>query len=262
MSQIKKGGPVSRRGPSYKKSVYVYTRDGNLVAAKWPEPRKGNISQKQKDEMERFRQTQWLTKYVPGFIMAEIIDLVAGTTLLPRDLITQGMYGRLFSIGVNGGKVMVPMAFKVDVSTSLDTIGQTEGQMMVRGSALWDPLPQGRVGQRLVSQGPGTAPLWQSVLTGDTEAMITSSFQNEDVTDAMAMSGSFFRPALNISVFSVWAALTLVDTATYHAIIARVAVEDIVEVIWRSSGRVATAAGKEAWVYDLPVPVTLIENQT
>jgi len=109
MAVIKQTGPTTRRGPSYRKAVYLYERNGQLIVAKWPKPKGTKISQKQRDAMEKFRQAQWLTKYIPGSIMAEMIDLVRGTALLPRDLFTAGMYGRLFSIGIEGGGRQLPV---------------------------------------------------------------------------------------------------------------------------------------------------------
>lgn len=260
MPIIQQGGPVGRRGPSYGKSLYVYERDGQLVIAAWPRKPRGRKSPKQLANMERFRQAQKLIPHIAPHEMVTAIEATKDTLYLPRDLITAAMYGRTFSIAVQGQRTLVPMAFKKDVSFSLDTISVQPGGMMVRGGEFWDPLPQGLSGQVLVSRGSGAQPQWSTTGEGDPDTMLTSTKNNETETGLFALQGNFLRSSLQITVLMVWAAIDFVAGATYKPIIYRISGGDIVEILYRGSDFVPSVSAVDDWTWKLPSPVVLLPD--
>lgn len=262
MAILKVARSIARSGPSFRKALYLAERRGTPYASKWPIGRGKSGNPVVRHNQEWFAQAQAAYKVTAPQIIATAIQATAGTPFLPRDLLTAAMAGRLFSITVEGEGTLYPVAARIDVSQSIDILGNKEGQLLIRTNDLWLQLPAGKIGQPLISQGVGKAPEWQDANIGDFDTMLTSSFQNENNTDNMSMQGNFFRPGFNITVLAVWASIDLVAASTYHVILARLDGQDIVEVLYRSGGFVAPAAGKTFVLFELPVPIALIQDQT
>lgn len=109
----------------------------------WPSKRKKNLPAVTKDQNDWFRQAQWATKYWDPKLYMQAMAAVKGTPLLPRDIMTMIMAGRLASIRRNDGRIMYPMAGVADVSAYLDVITQTVGQALRRGEQYWEGYTPG-----------------------------------------------------------------------------------------------------------------------
>lgn len=189
------------------------------------------MSDKQLEAMEKFRQVQIATKYVTGEEARAAISAAKDTPFLPRDLLTMAMYGRLFSIQIAGGPKLVPMAFKKDVSESLDTITQEPGFMMVRGPDFWEALPTGQPGQALFSLGPGVAPVWVNLALETEDVMISSTNNTTTLSTGAALLGNLFKPAITVFPSHIWAVVDAVLDASYKGFILRMDGDNVVEVI-------------------------------
>lgn len=109
----------------------------------WPRKRGKKLDPVTKDQNDLFRQYQWATKYWDPKLYIQAMLAVKGTPLLPRDIMTMIMSGRLCAVmGVNG-RNLYPMAALRDVSESLDVITQTPGQSIIRGDEVWEPYTPG-----------------------------------------------------------------------------------------------------------------------
>ncbi len=112
----------------------------------WPAKRKARLPDITKEQNELFRQYQWATKYFAPQIYIGWAEAVKGTPLLPRDIMTMLMSGRLCSLGMVDGRILYPMAAVQDISQSLDIITQVPGMVLRRGPVLWEayeiPTPE------------------------------------------------------------------------------------------------------------------------
>lgn len=154
------GGKVKPRKPSFRgRAMYDVSR-GVLRVRGWPKKRGTPKSQTTRDQMEWFRQAQWATKFWPPEIVTEITQAVRGTPLLPRDIMTMQMSGRMFMISTSDGRKIYPVVAMTEVSESLDVISQVPGAMLIRGESLWFGLLPGPSGYVLTSAGEGLPPQW------------------------------------------------------------------------------------------------------
>ena len=80
--------------------------------------------------------------------------------------------GTFNSVTVNG-KGLVTAASNVSASTTLDTIGSTQGDVLYRGASGWVALTPGTSGQFLQTNGSGANPQWAPV-SGATGGTVTS----------------------------------------------------------------------------------------
>lgn len=162
MTLIERGGRAGKRGPSFKKSLTLAERDGRLIASKWPSKQPGPLSQKQTDAMEKFRQAQLVAKYAPAREQIIALEVTAGTPLLPRDILTMAMYGRLFAIEVPGTGTYYPIAWYNDIQAALNVFNPPTGSLLTRAPGTWSVIPPGPVGSALTSQGPGNNIIWKA----------------------------------------------------------------------------------------------------
>lgn len=107
----------------------------------WPQPRGKVKNQKTKDQMEWFWQAQFAAKVMDPRIMIWANETTAGTPLLPRDITTMMMAGRMIALVEPNGKVTHSVAFRTQVSESLDAITQEEGYIMIRQPEGWRGIP-------------------------------------------------------------------------------------------------------------------------
>ena len=138
-------GKRSKRRPSLTGVVMMDVSSGKERVRVWPKSRGRTLSDKTKNQMEWFRQAQWATKYWPAICQWQYAQAVSGTPLLPRDLMTMNMAGRMNTIAFNNGKVIWPVVARQDVSASLDILGNQQGYMLIRGASFWEaqPVPLG-----------------------------------------------------------------------------------------------------------------------
>lgn len=141
MTVLHTDGKRPKRRPSLRGAVSVAVRQGQEVASAWPRSRGKTLPNTTKEQMEWFRQAQWATKYMSPDQLFAVTEASAGTPLLPRDLLTMMMSGRLLYFITPDGKKVFPRVAMNDVSKSLDTINQTEGWILIRGPTEWVGAP-------------------------------------------------------------------------------------------------------------------------
>ena len=162
MAKITMDLATTRRGPSFKKAIYHYERRGTLVAARWPGPRGPANTPQARATQKWFQDANLQIKSGAPQQLIIAMQATAGTPFLPRDLLMTAMSGRLFAISEAGDRMYMPTAARIDISASLDILGFTEGDILVRHNEIWLPIPQGAAGQVLTSNGPGSLPTWET----------------------------------------------------------------------------------------------------
>lgn len=137
-----------------------------MVACKWPKKRGRKLHPTTLEQMEKFKQANKMTQFVPAAIQVAHRKMVEGTNLLPRDLMISAMYGRGWQFIIAGQRRRYPVAARIDLSKTLDILGGLAGDVIARGPELWERVRPTDVGQVLTSQGPGNLPQYQAVPGG------------------------------------------------------------------------------------------------
>jgi hypothetical protein len=149
MAVIPPPGKTGNRRPALRGVLMQDVSQGVERNRKWPEKRKAKLPDVTKDQNEQFRQYQWATKYFAPELYKMWAESVKGTPLLPRDIMTMLMSGRLMAINLPDGRIMYPKVAAMDVSASLDTITQAIGDFLIRGADGWEGFSGAIPGQSL-----------------------------------------------------------------------------------------------------------------
>ena len=168
---------------SFKGVVMVDTVRGSLRVRRWPKKKSAATLEKMRFNMDRFRQAQQLAKYAPDVLQISARDAVKGTPLYPRDIMTMAMYGRLYAFTTPEGKVIFSMATKKGVSDSLDAIGQTEGDILIRKADIWDVLAAGQPGQVLSYVGGTDQIAWTDIASGASFGLFQGAGSSTDTSN-------------------------------------------------------------------------------
>lgn len=160
MAVINNDGKRERRRPSLKGGVMLDVVGGQERARAWPKKRPGKKHPHTAEQNEWFRQAQWATKYMAPEMYWQAQQAVQGTPLLPRDILTMMMAGRLAAFVSPTGRVIWSKAVQNDVSRALDVISDVPGAMLVRGPDGWQAILPGAPGQALVMPAEGDVPEW------------------------------------------------------------------------------------------------------
>lgn len=134
--------------------------NGQERARAWPKKRGKKLHPKVLDRMEWFRQAQWATKYMAPEMYWKAAAAVNGSPILPRDILTMMMAGRLLAFERPNGSTLWSEAVRMDVSQALDVITDAPGSLLVRGPDGWISIPAGPEGYSLQSMGEGLSPEW------------------------------------------------------------------------------------------------------
>jgi len=138
----------------------VDTVRGVLRVRKWPRKRGKPTSAAQLFWIDWFKQANLLAKYASAYDSARAIAITAKSGMYPRDVILAAMRGRLYTWVDQDGWRWFPVAAIDDISESLDVLGQTVGDILVRAVDRWRPPTPGALSDVLVNQGPGNPPKW------------------------------------------------------------------------------------------------------
>jgi len=156
--------PRRRRLASYTGKMMVDVFRGQLRIRKWPAKRGPPKSAKQAFWVDWFRQANFLAKYADPILQVRAMEMAKNSGLYPRDLHLAAMRGRLFTWVGSDGWRWYSMAARGDISESLDVLGQTIGNVLVRATDFWKPAVGDVSGDVLTAQGPGVAPLFAPVV--------------------------------------------------------------------------------------------------
>lgn len=144
----------------------IDTVRGVLRVRKWPRKRGTPTSERQLFWIDWFRQANLLAKYADAMSMARAILMTKDTGLYPRDVLLKAMRGRLYTWADETGWRWYPVAAIGDISETLDVLGQTVGDILVRAIDRWRPPTPGNLGEVLTNAGPGNPPGWAPASAG------------------------------------------------------------------------------------------------
>lgn len=151
--------PPGRR-PSLRGVLMSDIVKGQSRVRAWPRKRKSTQHPDQVAAAKKFANAQFATKFMAPQMVADFASAVQGTPLLPRDLLTSMLYGRLAAFVLEDGKVRYPMPARIDVSQSLDALGNTPGMTLIRREDYWEAIDasaQSAIGVSCSASGPFSA---------------------------------------------------------------------------------------------------------
>jgi len=159
-------GKKGRRFPSFRGRVVLSTRNGKIVARKWPKKRGRAKTAGDIERQERFRQANLVAKYADARQQALSRCTMEHLPVRPFDALLAAMAGRLWAVETDDQGTLYSMAARSDVSKNLDVLAQTPGDMLVRGPEFWTFISAGTPGQVLTSQGADAIPTWEDPTGG------------------------------------------------------------------------------------------------
>jgi hypothetical protein len=131
----------SGRRPAFRGVIMEDISQGKKRVRAWPTKRGPSTNPQQIATQEKFKASQIAAKYISPQQMVDIMAARAGTPLLPRDVVTSIQFNRFAMFILPDGRRWYPMPAYQDVSECLDTITQTEGEMLIRGTNGWEAQP-------------------------------------------------------------------------------------------------------------------------
>jgi hypothetical protein len=137
---------ISGRGPPYKPGLSIRGRvlfdtvRGSPRARPWPPSRPTKDGSARQRTARAFAAANRACKVTEASWYGEHWQATRGTPLLPRDLMIAFMYGRAITLIDQNGKTIYSMAARADVSKSLDVLGNTPGDFLVRGPKFWEVM--------------------------------------------------------------------------------------------------------------------------
>lgn len=174
MASLPPSSNPPKRRPALRGVIQMDTANGKLRARAWPRKRNKPKTKEQAALENNFRLAQICTKYFEPRLYADAINAVAGTPLLPRDIMTMQLFNRLVMFKLDDGRELWPMTARFDVSRALDILASNQGSMLIRGDDFWEGWTSpdsdqmqswlsvlgGDPGQVLTRDGSGWSPQW------------------------------------------------------------------------------------------------------
>lgn len=155
---------ASGRRPSLRGILIQDVVFGTERTRKWPRKKPKRPTPAEKRTRDQFRTMQRATKYFAPRMYLDFMNMVEGTPLLPRDVMTMMLANRLFAFVTEQGKVLWPMPARIDVSEALDTINNEPGKSLIRGEQGWEEyIPGQGGGYRLIDDFTVTLPIAEYV---------------------------------------------------------------------------------------------------
>lgn len=226
MSRVPPGKTPSGRQPTFRGAFQLDTFRGEIRARRWPRKRGKPKTLAEKARQDWFRAVQKAADYWPSQTLRAIHDATAGTPLLPRDIVTHIASGRAAYFELPDGRKIYPMLIKTQVSEALDSLGQTEGMLIIRGAQYWEAHP--------ISALPIGPP---SFIQTDPKASLVA-------TAARASKGTAFIPRTDLDIERVTFEYQTGVTARNRISIYRLtAANAITEVVARSEEYTAPYTG-------------------
>lgn len=124
-------------GPSLKGRLYSYENKFGNITASWPKPRGKAKSEAQQWAQDRFTEACKIMKLMPGDFLAYAAENCKGKPMLPRDALMAALYGRGPVIYLPSGRVLRPMATRIDMSTMMDNLAWKPFSMLYRDDDTW-----------------------------------------------------------------------------------------------------------------------------
>jgi len=156
-ARIPRGG---QRQASLSGVLIVDSIHGQIRVRAWPKKRTGRRHPTNEYWTKWLKAATFLYRYQPAIVQAQLMEATKGTVWMPRDVFISAARGRAWLLQDNQGRVYYPMAFREEVSESLDAITQFAGSMLFRGPLLWQPIEPGSPGDILIYVDDDNSPLW------------------------------------------------------------------------------------------------------
>lgn len=134
---------------------------GQIVAQKVPPKRGRNVTPTQATQMSYFQAVQRVFAYLPPHEKEYWMKMAEGGPFLPRDFWTSNCYQRFLGVITEDGKTIMPVRSMFDISSALDVIAQTEGQLLYRSEELWEGLLIGAPNEVLTVDPSTNLPAWR-----------------------------------------------------------------------------------------------------
>lgn len=134
---IRVTGKKGNIGPSLKGRLYSYQNKFGHITASWPKPRGKARSEAQQWAQDRFTEACKIMKLMPGDFIAYAAENCKGKPMLPRDALMAALYGRGPVIYLPSGRVIRPMATRIDMSTMMDNLAWGHYDMLYRTEDTW-----------------------------------------------------------------------------------------------------------------------------
>ena len=189
-------------GQSFKGLAYSYTsKHGEVYASMPKKPGKARTSLQQQN-MDMFKDACIAMKLLPAPFLNAAREAAKDTPMLPRDCILAALYGQGPVFFLPGGRRLIPMARRVDMSSVMDNLAWKPGSLLWRDNDLWVGLDRPDVPSLLgfdMVNGPvwldaenfGSSRLWQAPIPG---LIVTNNFN---------CKGAFYSPFEHIITYQM-----------------------------------------------------------
>ena len=253
--------PGQRQPPTFAGGIYYRTLGGQLVAQSKPRPRGRGGSPQQLELQKRFGEAARAIRYTDAAGQHTSRMLAEGYPQQPGDLLMQAMLGTIGSLHFTDGTELHSVAERDEVSSSLDLIARTEGDIMVRGPGLWIPASPGPVGYVWTSNGPGAEPTYQPA--GGGVQISTQTFYRGNITGGpYAAQGHYFLPTRTMALQEFTANVAEQLGHDYKLSVVEVdATLTITAVLAESVPKATTTNTLVVQEHTLPAPLTIAPPQ-
>lgn len=226
--------PPGRR-PAHRGVLVQDISQGAERVRKWPEKRGRTRDRAEKARLDKFRAAQMAAKFMAPQIVQAFTDAVKGTPLMPRDLLTSMVYGRLAMFVLDDGRALWPTVAQNDVSRALDVLSQTPNTILVRGEEAWEGVPYGGGG------GGG----------GSGNGVIPYTLNNaNNSTSAYATKGNVFRAPEDTALNLTGLSLRFGAAGDYILTIGTMTeASEIDAILYRSPSRAITGDQFTSWFF-------------
>lgn len=144
MAKTPLGGSFGpRRGVSIRGRFYTVDTPNGVVIKRWPRPQPTPRTQAEADNRKLLAQAARATAYMSSGSQEFAREIAKRSRLLPRDMLLIALFNRLGYVIFPDGRKVFSMVAMQDVSALLDALGQTEGDLLVRGEDWWIRIPKG-----------------------------------------------------------------------------------------------------------------------
>jgi hypothetical protein len=144
------------RGAALRGRFYTREVNGRLIVSRWPRSQKTARTAREADNRQLMALRSSITKYMSAQEQQFSREIAAATKLSARDLMMISQYGRLGVVVFRDGRKIYSVAAIQDVSAIFDSIGQTPGDMFLRGETWWEVIAKGDPNQVLQIQPDGS----------------------------------------------------------------------------------------------------------
>jgi len=189
---------------AYTGRVMIDTVRGVLRVRKWPRKRPGPRTAIERFWTDWFVQANLLAKYADPMSQVRAIEISQKSGMYPRDVLLMAMRGRLYTWADHTGWKWFSVAAVQDISDTLDVLGQTVGDILVRAADRWRPPAPGNTGDVLTLAGTPALAKWAAPAAAP--ALVAGAMVSFTVSPSIP-NATFTAVDYDNEVF---------DTASYH----------------------------------------------